>query len=458
MSTQDYLRKLGAFRKELNNLERDKTRNFYSSKSLLREELSSLEEEENNLTQARTEESRLLVSSISKIKQRVCQVSSKVTGFLERTQQEGAYIDYDSFVVSLQKAVDSVDSELKDFKSASKENYEKLQHEEDLLSEEVNQLAERFANWEKETTQPKTKPVKEIIKPDEKDPLKKEVQRITREIEDLGGAYLGLDETDFQEFMKVKTQHKNKLTPAFLAAARNVLPMLDQDSIKLVFQKHETFLQLNQKKKEVVAKWKQSKQTQPVKEVEVEEPKKPLKRPQSALATKKKIQEWKQQKAQEELLKQQEKQELLKKQKQELLRKQQETQRKKQVVSQYKEQKEIEKVQQEYIQKYVERRKTELSLEDKERLKQREDKIVQQRLQRLQQKQQENQEQLQKATLRKMKTQAQWSHLDSRLTKETAAAKHRSETKQRENTANTFGGDLLRNTGRAMPAWRAQLR
>ena len=100
-----------------------------------------------------------------------------------------------------------------------------------------------------------------------------------------------------------------------------------------------------------------------------------------------------------------------------------------------------------------------MSEEDKLRLKEREDRIVEQKKRRTLSNMNKAEEKLRQESLIKLKNQAQWSHVDSKLNQETFSVIARKEAKEKEkdNVVNTFGGMLVHRPTRAIPAWRAGL-
>ncbi|CAG9320753.1 unnamed protein product [Blepharisma stoltei] len=460
MATQEYARTLNKFKKEADLLEKEKQRNFYSSK-MLAEEIAELDSLEKSLKSQRCSNSYSFFQSIERIKRIVQEVSYKIKGFIEKTNAEGAYIDYESMVQILQKAADSVDAELKEFKAANRIDFENLAQEEKALSTEIDQLAEKFEQWENEPSQTIiSKPTKTLIEGIDAPPMLQEVMAIDKQIIDMGGNSLGWDEADHQEFMKLRTQHKGKQTIGFFQAAQNLLPTMDQESIKIHCKKYEEWIKLNEKKKEILAKWREEKKKRKesqTKLIDIEPAKpKPVKRPQSAFETQKKIEEWRRQRDLLRTEKEKEEKSQFQRKKEEEEKRKMETEIKKQLVNEYKERKEIEKAQQYMIQNYQKKRNTvELSEEDKIRLKEREDKLTKKKQEKLLEEQKKKEEKERREMMIKMKTNAQWSHLDSRLNQETVATVTRKEAQRAEVHADTFGGVLIHRPGRAIPSWRA---
>ena len=454
---QDYIKALAPLKQQLKQSDKDRAKALYSNKSYLREEWVPVEDYESTLESARNTDIKHMHSSVFRIKREVSELSEKVTRFIDNTKQLGIKDNYDRLVSNLQRAVELVDSEMRDFKEKSRREFESLQQEESALTKELEGYAERFDNWD--TVIQPTKKTKVYVKESEATGYQKEIQKIEREIQELGGATLGWDEADHLEFLKIKTQHKGKFTVGFLNAAKNLLPYQDEESIKEHFKTHEIYLQLNKKKKEVVEEWKRAKEVKrvAVEDEEIEEippsqPKRP--RPSSASA-RGKLEEWKRLKEearQQELEKQKAEE---RRQKEKELNRKQDIERKKQLVNEFKERRELEKMHTELVNKYQQRRNTvDLTDQDKERLRQREEELFNKRLEKLGKKQKVQEEKERKESLRKFKTQMAFSYVDSRLQQETTATIKRKECKEKENRIETFGGVLVHRPTRAIPMWR----
>jgi hypothetical protein len=336
-------------------------------------------------------------------------------------------------------------------------DFEALCQSEKLLENELDYYAQKFTQWESEVPRMQKPSIKSIKEEKDLPPLKQELQRIEREILEFGGIYLGWDETDHTEFLKVWNKFKGKSTPAFFSAAGNALPLHDLEDIKEHFKRYSTFLSLIEKKKDVLQRWKEEK-------VKINEPpevpEETVKRirPQSAVIAKQKLEEWKtnREKLKEEENERKKSEEDRKRQLE--LKKKLETEEKRQKVLEYKEMREMEKAKSNMISDYLKRKeKVELSEEDKARMKQREDKLVEQKRARTiaNMKNLQNKEKIE--TLTKLKTQAQWAHVDSKLEQETFAVKARKEATSHPSSAQTFGGMLVHRPTRAVPSWRVGL-
>jgi hypothetical protein len=459
MEIKDYFKNSQKIKKEFDLINKDRDRIFVTGKPLLRDEITELEDLERELAQKSELVSRGIFSGVSRIKRQASEVSKKLQNFVESTKTQGISSDYDHTVSSLQKAADLVNLEILDFKEKSRLDYEELLQSEKILSNEIEYFSNKFNQWESEVPRVTKPSIKNITEPENLPPLKQELISIDKEIQETGGQYLGWDEVDHAEFLKLWTKHKGKVTQAFIQASASILPLHDLDSIREHAQKYQLWLSLNDKKKDVLSKWREEKKNmKTVEDVQILE-KKTVKRPQSAFEAKKKLEEWRinreKMKEEENNLKIEENAKKL----EENLRRKAEIEDKRQLVLEYKEKKEFEKAKSKLISEYVKKRDViELSEDDKRRLKEREDRIIEQKRLRTLEKMKSKEEKNRQESMSKLKTQAQWSHVDSKLTQETFSVMARRESKdQKKEIPSTFGGMLVHRPTRAVPTWRVGL-
>ncbi|OMJ88413.1 hypothetical protein SteCoe_9632 [Stentor coeruleus] len=462
MEGKDFIKTSLKIKKEHDLLSKDKERLFVTVKPLLREEIADIDETDKELIQKYDSISRVFFSGLSRIKKQVGEVSKKLKTFVESTKSQGISSDYDYTVSTLQKAADLVNKEILEFKDKSRSEYEELMQSEKILQNELDYYSTKFSQWENEVPKSTKPTIKSIIDPQGLPPLKQELMNIDKEIQETGGQYLTWDEIDHTEFLRLWHKHKTKATPAFIQAAANALPLHDIEDIREHVVKYENWVCLNEKKKEILNKWREEKtkmkSTDDVEEVQIIKTKP---RPQSAVQAKEKLEDWrnKREKAKEEDQKQKKLEELRKKE--EELRKKNELEDKRQMVLEYKEKKEFEKAKSKLISDYVKRKSAvELSDEDKLRLKEREDRLVEQKRMRTLANMRAQEDKVKQETLSKLKNQAQWSHVDSKLTQETVSFAKRKEAIENDTSKsrpNTFGGMLVHRPTRAIPTWRAGL-
>ncbi|OMJ85796.1 hypothetical protein SteCoe_12787 [Stentor coeruleus] len=457
MEGKEFIKTSLKIKKEHDLLIKDKERLFITVKPLLQEEILDIDETDKDLQQKYDSTNRVFFSSLSRIKKQVVEVSKKLKTFVESTKSQGISSDYDYTVSTLQKSADLVNKEILEFKDKSRSEYEELMQSERIFQNELDYYSTKFSQWENEM--PKTiKPtIKNIIDPQDLPSLNQELVSIDKEIQETGDQYLTWDEVDHNEFIKLWHKYKNKPISGFLQAAANTLPLHDINDIKEHVEKYENWVFLNEKKKEVLGKWREEKKKMKTSdEVEEIQQIKPKTQTQSTVQTKQKLEEWRNNR--EKIKEEDQKQKKLEdfRRKEEELRRKNEIEDKRQMVLEYKERKEFEKAKSKLILEYIKKRSTiELSDEDKFRLKEREDRLVEQKTMRTLAYMRLQEDKNKQETLSKLKNQGQWSNVDSKLIQETIAFSKRKEADKV--IPNTFGSMLVHRPTKTVPAWRAGL-
>lgn len=459
MDKLNYAKEITVFKQQILLTQKDTRRALYSTHN--KGEHTELESTERGLENTLQSWTQNLFRSLKRVSAHIKDLTAGVKGIVERTHTYGADPHSEAKMQTLQRATEGVETELRDFKETCRKEYEALCIDEATLTSDITQLMQRFESWDAApVAEPRPKTMHVARRGSETDPHKLEVMKLDREILDLGGPSLGWDDDEHKAFMKLRTQYKHKLCPAFFRDAANLLPLFDQEAIEDHCDRHDTLLRLQLKKRNLLSAWREAK----LKKAEdanefVEEaiPKsKPAKRPESADMTRKQIEEWRQtQKETKERIQAEKKEEERKRTEATAARKAMQM-RKKQQVAEFKERKEYEKFHKQLVDNYAKKRNTvDLTDEDKERLRLREEKLLQKRLQITELKARAEEQKRIKEAEGRLKTEASWAYVDSRLQQETTAFIKRKEDKKRENRAESFGGQLLRTTGRAIPSWRA---
>ena len=308
--------------------------------------------------------------------------------------------------------------------------------------------------------------------------LKEEIDHIESEIIRIGGKNGGWDDEDHQTFLKIKTKHKGQIDKLnFLNDCITCLPFLGEEKIKEHIERHKLYNTLEEKKKELLAQYKECKDTQKQfiieaihkeEELKKEDEKKAkiiaIKMKEERDRVKEQIKEWKTKKLATQMVEKENRnlQQLEKKKEEEALlkMKKEEAQKK---LEEYRAQKLAEKIRQKEREEYQKSlAKRQLTKEDLARIKEKEDEILKKKQDLIamkKQKQMEKTEKIQKI----LETQSiAYSWVEPRLNEDTKAAQDKKRekfdpSKDRGRTADTFGGQVTRNAGRAIPLWRQGL-
>jgi len=469
--------------KELQNLRikfRMITRTKYQPLLSIRSEgkiiVEQLEKQEKRYQQDEEQESMKLFAVINKIRKETKELKELIGTVTKVTGEQK--------LVVLQKKTGEIEEGLKQFKLHSRDKYEELAKEELELMRDMEIYEEKFDAWEKEKAEriPK-KEIKSRVRiagigkrdVNEEDSeesgsigVKKQLERIDKEIDMLGGVYIGWSRSDHDDYLKLRTKHKGKVkTLAFINEVTKLIPDISAEDIEVHTQNYEMYLNLCAKKKELLQKYKELRKLEINQEdegviIEKEnEPKKSqVQSKEDSKKQKEKVLEWKK-KREEELKKKTEMDMQQKKEKErELqLKIELEKQKKKMIVEEYKQKKVVEtimKKEQELSKAAV---KKKLTQEELLKLQEREQAAFQNRIKKLQSKKYEKLDRLERQERAIQALQENFKHVPSKLRSETAAQQSKKRTKfdGKGRDALTFGGDILHMQIRAVPSWRVGL-
>jgi hypothetical protein len=437
--------------------------------------VEQLEKQEKKYQQDEEQESMKLFNVINKIRKETKELKELIGTITKVTGEQK--------LVVLQKKTTEIEEGLKQFKLHSRDIYEELAKEELELMRDMEIYEEKFDAWEKEKVEriPK-KEIKSRVRTagtgkrkggeDSEEPgsdgVKKQLERIDKEIDMMGGVYLGCSRSDHDDYLKLRTKHKGKIkTIAFINEATKLIPDISAEDIEVHTLNYEIYLNLCAKKKELLQKYKELKKlemNQEDEEMVVEkenEPKKSqVQNKEDLKKRKERVVEWKK-KREEELKKktEMEMQQKREKEKELQLKIELEKQKKKMIVEEYKQKKAVEtmmKKEQELSKAAV---KKKLTQEELLKLQEREQATFQKRIEKLQHKKYEKLDRLERQERAIQSLQENFKHVPSKLRSETAVQQSKKRTKfdGKGRDALTFGGDLLHMQSRAVPSWRTGL-
>ena len=485
--------------KEFHNLKRNylmmnrkKYQPFFSLKSEFKSTLEGFTKYEEKLEKKEKDEELSLFTNISQIKQNLKEVHQMV----KRINPQENYLRL------LQSKIQSIETNLSQFKSKSRKTFEDLALEESTLLKELEIYNDKFNTYTKESTVP-TKPKRKIeatskIKqfltetasksedsPDELTSIKHTLQEIDKKIEENGGSNCGWDAADHSDFLKLRTRHKNKTnTIAFISELKKLVPMISESEIGDHIHRYEIYQELLQSKKHNITKYNTLKKelrathhvfttipqntlNEDLDLLGVSEGKKMQKskaecrkEAEERMRKKKEIEEWKNKKMQERQNKQKDIDEFVNTEKKKAHQKL-DNMVKKQCLVDYHERKAIGELRKrEEEDKKKSEMKRRLTAADKDRLKEREIKNFQKKMELMGNKYERGQLKEEAEDRMKQKMNRNFMYVESRLGNQTTAQISKKRDKfqgTQGKDASTFGGDLLHAQVRSVPSWRQGL-
>lgn len=304
--------------------------------------------------------------------------------------------------------------------------------------------------------------------------LGENLNKINDLIEENGGVDCGWKKDDVKVFTKFKARHQSNLdSKEFQEELKIHLPLNTEQELIDYIEKHKKYLYLDEKKKEIFQINNDLKDQKKKRELSWLTKKDELKfdkesklrefRMQENTQKKEMVRKWKQQREISSVIskdKTQEMKEHMLKQKDADYQKVREQQKK--AVEEFKEMKEVKRMREEQRKEIVQRQHSKtryVSSEQRERIKMKEDNLLQKKRQLVSQKQDRMKEKEHREQVLKAKTSRRYSGVSSKQDHETVGVlgKQRDKfdpIKDKGKWGDNMAGDMVRNAGRAIPTWR----
>ncbi|NWX15358.1 CC112 protein, partial [Aegotheles bennettii] len=235
----------------LANTEKGKNVHLYNRKSDFRIEYSILEELEHSMTVSRKTEKAKILQQLSKIRNNVKRLQQQLKDVKPTPE----------FVDKLKKMMEEVENAINAFKEEQRQTYEQLLKEEKTAINELSAFERKVELWalgnsasEKVLKLPSARVT--VDKTLESHLL--EVVEFERFLQRTGGRQGGWDADDHQNFLKVWTKHKGRLS--YMDEAFEYLCGKTKENIEQHGKWYQEFLILHERKKESIRKWKEKQQ------------------------------------------------------------------------------------------------------------------------------------------------------------------------------------------------------
>ncbi|XP_047732036.1 coiled-coil domain-containing protein 112 isoform X2 [Prionailurus viverrinus] len=218
----EFIRTAEKLKNQVINIEKDKRSHFYNQKCDFRSEQNMLEELENKL------------------------INSRKTEIVEK----------------LREMMEEIENAINTFKEEQRLMYEELIKEEKTTNNELSAISRKIDTWAlgHSGAERACRAASGKVPVDKMTPgtLPEEVVDFENFLQQTGGRQGGWDDYDHQNFVKVRNKHKGK--PAFMGEVLENLPARTQDEVQQHEKWYQTFLALEERKKESIQNWKTKKQ------------------------------------------------------------------------------------------------------------------------------------------------------------------------------------------------------
>ncbi|KAM6230509.1 coiled-coil domain-containing protein 112 [Porphyrio hochstetteri] len=245
----EFIRTAEKLKTQIANIEKDKNGHLYNRKSASRAEYSILEELERSMAVSRKTE-----------KAKILQHLSKIQGNVRRLQRQLKDVKITpEFVDRLKEMMEEVENAINAFKEEQRQIYEQLLKEEKTAINELSVMERKVELWVLGSS--KTEKVSKLpsarvsVGKTLENRLPEEVVEFERFLQRTGGRQGGWDDYDHQNFLKVWTKHKGRLS--YMDEALQYLCGRTKEDIEEHDKWYQEFLILHEKKKESIKKWKE---------------------------------------------------------------------------------------------------------------------------------------------------------------------------------------------------------
>ncbi|XP_028380600.1 coiled-coil domain-containing protein 112 isoform X1 [Phyllostomus discolor] len=248
----EFLRTAEKLKNQVINIEKDKHSHFYNQKSDFRIEHSMLEELENKLINSRKTER-------AKIQQQLAKIHNNVKKLQHQLKDVKPTPD---FVEKLREMMEEIENAINTFKEEQRLIYEELIKEEKTTKNELSTISRKIDTWAlgSSETEEAFRAMSSKVPVDKVTPstLPEEVVDFEKFLQQTGGRQGGWDDFDHQNFVKVRNKHKGK--PTFMGEVLEHLPGRTHDEVQQHEKWYQKFLALEERKKESIQNWKTKKQ------------------------------------------------------------------------------------------------------------------------------------------------------------------------------------------------------
>ncbi|NXF74922.1 CC112 protein, partial [Sclerurus mexicanus] len=248
----EFIRTAEKLRAQLANIEKDKNGLLYNRKSDFRVEYRILEDLERSMTVSRKTEKAKILQQLSKIQNNVKRLQQQLKDVKPTPE----------FVDKLKEMMEETENAINDFKEEQRQIYEQLLKKEKATINELSLFERKVELWALgiSTTQKVLKLPSATVTVDKtlENHLPKEVVEFERFLQRTGGWQGGWDDYDHQNFLKVRTKYRGRLS--YMDEALQYLSGRTKEDIEQHDKWYQEFLILHERKKESIKKWKEKQQ------------------------------------------------------------------------------------------------------------------------------------------------------------------------------------------------------
>ncbi|NXI85819.1 CC112 protein, partial [Rhipidura dahli] len=248
----EFIRTAEKLKAQLANIERERNGHLYNRKSDFRVEYRLLEELEHSMTVSRKTE-----------KAKILQQLLKIQNSVKRLQQQLKDVKpTPEFVDKIKEMMEEIENAINAFKEEQRQIYQQLFKEEKAAINELSLFERKVELWVlgSSTAEKVLKLPSARVTVDKtlENHLPEEVIEFERFLQRTGGRQGGWDDYDHQNFLKIRTKYKGRLS--YMDEALEYLSGRTKEDIEQHDKWYQEFVILHERKKESIKKWREKQQ------------------------------------------------------------------------------------------------------------------------------------------------------------------------------------------------------
>ncbi|NXR47466.1 CC112 protein, partial [Hippolais icterina] len=248
----EFIRTAEKLKTQLANIEKGKTGHLYNRRSDFSIEYRLLEDLEHSMTVSRKMEKAKILQQLSKIQSNV-----------KRLQQQLKEVKpTPEFVDKIKEMMEEIENAINAFKEEQRQIYQQLLKEEKAVINELSLFERKVELWAlgSSTAEKVWKLPSARITVDRtlENHLPQEVVEFERFLQRTGGWQGGSDDYDHQNFLKIRTKYRGRLS--YMDEALEYLSGRTKEDIEQHDKWYQEYVILHERKKESIKKWKERQQ------------------------------------------------------------------------------------------------------------------------------------------------------------------------------------------------------
>ncbi|NWV99386.1 CC112 protein, partial [Machaerirhynchus nigripectus] len=248
----EFIRTAEKLKAQLANIEKDRNGHLYNRKSDFRVEYKLLEELEQSMTVSRKTEKAKILQQLLKIQNNVKRLQQQLKDVKPTPE----------FVDKIKEMMEEIENAINAFKEEQRQIYQQLLKEEKAAINELSLFERKVELWVlgSSTAEKVLKLPSARVTVDKtlENRLPEEVIEFERFLQRTGGRQGGWDDYDHQNFLKIRTKYRGRLS--YIDEALQCLSGRTKEDIEQHDKWYQEFVILHERKKESIKKWKEKQQ------------------------------------------------------------------------------------------------------------------------------------------------------------------------------------------------------